>query len=104
MFESILFRLLVLPGSLSLSRTRSLKTPISYEVAYDKYRESLSCPHPPHARYNRVLAISQAGRYDDINNDHIAQHYPSSNLCFPEQLLEVHTCTIVCLVLWTLSP
>ncbi len=50
MFESILFWLLVLPGSLSLSRTRSLKTPISYEVAYDKYRESLSCPHPPHAR------------------------------------------------------
>ncbi len=49
MFESILFQLLVRPGSgsLSLSRTRGLKSPNSYEIAYDKYRESLSCPHPP---------------------------------------------------------
>ncbi len=43
MFESILFQLLVRPGSgsLSLSRTRGLKSPNSYEIAYDKYRESL---------------------------------------------------------------
>ncbi len=34
--------------SLSLSRTRGLKSPNSYEIAYDKYRESLSCP--THAR------------------------------------------------------
>ncbi len=33
--------------ALSLSRTRGLKSPNSYEIAYDKYRESLSCPHPP---------------------------------------------------------
>ncbi len=45
MFESILFRLLLLPGFLSL--THGLKSPNSYEIAYDKYRESLSCPHPP---------------------------------------------------------
>ncbi len=32
--------------ALSLSRTRGLKSPNSYEIAYDKYRESLSCPHP----------------------------------------------------------
>ncbi len=45
MFESILFRLLVLPGSLSLTHARFKIT--KYEIAYDKYRESLSCPHPP---------------------------------------------------------
>ncbi len=32
---------------LSLSGTRGLKSPNSYEISYDKYRESLSCPHPP---------------------------------------------------------
>ncbi len=42
--------LLVLPVSLSLSRTRGLKSPNSYEIAYDKYRESLSLPPPTHAR------------------------------------------------------
>ncbi len=51
MFESILFRLLVLSGSLSLSLslTRGLKSPNSYEVVYDKYRVSL-LPTPTHAR------------------------------------------------------
>ncbi len=33
--------------ALSLSRTHGLKSPNSYEIAYDKYRESLSFPHPP---------------------------------------------------------
>ncbi len=33
--------------SLSLSLSRGLKSPNSYEIAYDKNRESLSCPHPP---------------------------------------------------------
>ncbi len=56
MFESILFRLLVRLGSLSLIHA-GLKSPNSYEIAYDKYRESL----PTHVWWYRVSAISQAG-------------------------------------------
>ncbi len=43
---------LVLPGSLSLTHAR-FKITNSYEIAYDKYRESLSCPHPPCTIYRR---------------------------------------------------
>ncbi len=56
---------------LSLSRTRGLKSPNSYEIAYDKYRESLSCPHPP--MHDNIGDLT-GWRYDDMKNDHIAQH------------------------------
>ncbi len=50
----------LLPGSLSLSHTCGLKSPTSYEIAYDihSYHES---------------AISQAG--DMTKNDHIAPQH-----------------------------
>ncbi len=76
MFESILFRLLVLQGSLSLThaRTRGLTSPNSYEIAYDKYRESLSCPTHPCTIISCIGDLT-GWRYDDMKNDHIAQHY-----------------------------
>ncbi len=58
-------------STLSFSRTRSLKSPNSYEIAYDKYRESLSCPHPP-VHDNIVYRDLTGWRYDYMKNDHIA--------------------------------
>ncbi len=48
---------------ISLSRTRGLKSPNSYEIAYDKYTESLSCPHPP-MHDNIVYRRSVIWRYE----------------------------------------
>ncbi len=57
--------------ALSLSRTRGLKSPNSYEIAYDKYRESLSCPHPPCTIISCIGDLT-GWQYDDMKNDHIA--------------------------------
>ncbi len=70
MFESILFQLLVLPGSLSLTHAWFKIT--KYEIAYDKYKYS-------RAPTDTCAIISCIGdltgwRYDDMKNDHIAQH------------------------------
>ncbi len=71
MFESI-FK--VYFQALSFSRMHGLKSPYSYEIAYDYYRESLSCPHPP-MQGNIWYDDKKIWRwYDDIKNYHIAQH------------------------------
>ncbi len=57
---------------LSLSSTHGLKSPNSYEIAYDKYIESLSCPHPP--MYNNIV-YRRSHRLAIWLNYHIAQHY-----------------------------
>ncbi len=54
---------------LSLMHTQ-FKSPNNYEIAYDKYREFLSCTHPR----TIILCIGDltGWRYGDMKNDHIA--------------------------------
>ncbi len=56
---------------LSLSHTRGLKSPNSYEIAYDKSL-SLAPTHP--CTIISCIGDLTGWRYDDMKNDHIAQH------------------------------
>ncbi len=48
------------------------KSPNSYEIAFDKYRESLFCPQPP---VHDNIVFRRSHRLAIMKNDHIAQHY-----------------------------